>query len=277
MGDNGGVPPPPVAAKINRETVVLLGWGRAILLQLAHPLVAAGVGEYSGFRSGARGYLRRVRGTVGAMLEITFGTPVEAQRAVDRINQIHDRVHGTLAEGVGRFPAGTRYDARDPVLLCWVHATLLDSMVVAYELLVGALTGDEKDAYVAEAAWLPVALGAPAGMVPGSWAEIQAFMRARYEAGDIAVGDQARRLGAALLAPPLGPAAAPLFRVSRLITIGLLPASVRDGYGFAWSDRRERVFRRASAFVRRTRRLLPARLREFPSARAAVTAESVAR
>jgi uncharacterized protein (DUF2236 family) len=269
------VVPSPVASKINREAVVLLGWGRAVLLQLAHPLVAAGVGDYSGFRTGAGGYLRRVRGTVGAMLDITFGTPDEARRTVDRINAIHDRVHGRLTDAVGIFPAGTQYDARDPTLLCWVHATLIDSMAVAYELLVGPLTGDEKDAYAAEAAWLPAALGAPAEMVPATWSEIQAFMQARYARGEIVVGDQARRLAGALLAPPLGPAAAPLFRVSRLMTIGLLPDEVRGGYLFAWDGRRARAFRRMAAFVRRTRRLLPSRLREFPSARAAAPAAAL--
>ena len=74
------VPASPVARKVNREAVVLLGWGRAVLLQLAHPLVAAGVSDYSKFRRGTRGYLRRVRSTVGAMIELTFGTPDEAQR-----------------------------------------------------------------------------------------------------------------------------------------------------------------------------------------------------
>jgi uncharacterized protein (DUF2236 family) len=261
--------PTPVAAKINRETVVLLGWGRAILLQLAHPLVAAGVGDYSGFRSGARGYLRRVRGTVGAMLDITFGSPDDAREAIDRINRIHDRVHGRLTEAVGIYPAGTPFTARDPTLLCWVHATLLESMVVAYELLVDRLTQDEKDAYAAEAAWLPAALGAGPDFVPATWADIQAFMAARYSSGEIAVGAQARRLAAALLSPPLGPAAAPLFRVSRLITIGLLPPDVRCGYGFEWSDRRQRALRRAITFVRRTRRMLPRSLREFPAARTA--------
>src|SRR5262245_15266928 len=126
----------PVARKINREAVVLLGWGRAILLQLAHPLVAAGVGDYSGFRSGARGFVRRVRGTVGGMLDLTFGTADEAQRIIDRINSIHDRVNGRLPAAVGIFPAGTPYSARDPKLLLWVHATLIDSMTVAYETFV---------------------------------------------------------------------------------------------------------------------------------------------
>jgi uncharacterized protein (DUF2236 family) len=258
----------PVARKINREAVVLLGWGRAILLQLAHPLVAAGVGDYSGFRSGARGFVRRVRGTVGGMLELTFGTADEAQRIIDRINGIHDRVNGRLASPVGIFPAGTPYSARDPQLLLWVHATLMDSMTVAYETFVGPLTADEKDAYVTEATWVPIALGVPEAEVPRRFADVQGFMTELTSRGEIVVGDEARKLAAALLSPPLGPAGAPLFRLSRTITIGLLPDAVRAGYAFPWTAREARAFGRAVTLVRRTRRLLPPMLREWPAARA---------
>src|SRR5262245_5631671 len=123
---------PVVGRRINREGVVLLGWGRAILLQLAHPLVAAGVGQFSDFDTGAGGYMRRVHRTVGGMLAITFGTPEQARQAIDRINSIHDRVNGTLQEPAGRFPAGTPFSAHDPQLLLWVHATLVESMALTY-------------------------------------------------------------------------------------------------------------------------------------------------
>ena len=98
--------PASVSRRVNRETVVLLGWGRAILLQFAHPLVAAGVADYSRFHTARAGYLRRTRRTVGAMLSLTFGPPDEVARVLDRINAIHAHVHGALREPVGRFPAG---------------------------------------------------------------------------------------------------------------------------------------------------------------------------
>jgi uncharacterized protein (DUF2236 family) len=263
------VPASPIARKINREAVVLLGWGRAILLQLAHPLVAAGVGDYSRFRRGPRGYLRRARSTVGAMIELTFGTPEDARRIVRRINGIHDHVHGRLDRAVGIFPAGTPYSARDPRLLCWVHATLIESMVVAYELFVDPLTPEEKDRYAVDAAWLARELGVDADQLPRSYREVEAYLQACYGSGEIAVGEPARTLAGALLSPPLGPAAAPLFRLTRLITMGLLPDPVRAAYGFAWSPQRERSFRRAVGFIRRARRLLPAVFREWPAARMA--------
>ena len=103
-----------VARKINRETIVLLGWGRAILLQLAHPLVAAAVADYSQFRQHPDGYLRRARRTVGAMLAMTFGTEEQASAVAARINAIHAQINGTLRQPAGIFPAGTPYSARDP-------------------------------------------------------------------------------------------------------------------------------------------------------------------
>jgi uncharacterized protein (DUF2236 family) len=258
-----------VARKINRETVVLLGWGRAILLQLAHPLIGCALSDYSRFRRGPRGYLRRARSTVGAMLELTFGTPRDAQRIVDRINGIHDQVNGRLDRAVGIFPAGTPYSARDPQLLCWVHATLIESMVIAYELFVDPLTCDEKNRYAADATWLARQLGVEPERLPVTYHGIETYLETRYSSGEIVVGENARVLANALLSPPLGPAAAPLFRLTRLITVGLLPAHVRDQYGFPWNAQRERSYRRAVALIRRTRRLLPAVFREWPAARLA--------
>ncbi len=258
-----------VAAKINREGVVLLGWGRAILLQIAHPLVAAAVADYSHFNGSAGGYVRRVRRTVGGMLGITFGDPEAAQRIIDRINGIHGKIHGTLREDTGVFPAGTPYSATDPRLLRWVHITLVESMVQAYEQLVGPLTPAEKDEFCVEAADTGRRLGIADADLPKEFVALQAAIREAYDSGEIVVGTDARALAASLLAPPLGPVAAPLFRVTTLVTVGMLPAAVREGYGFRWDARRDHAFRVVMACVKRVRWALPAMLREWPAARAA--------
>jgi len=96
---------------------VLLGWGRTILLQFAHPLVAAAVARHSGFDRNLASYVRRTHGTVSAMLALTFGTERDARAAAAWITVLHDRVHGTLRSPMGIFPAGTRYSAHDPELL----------------------------------------------------------------------------------------------------------------------------------------------------------------
>lgn len=245
---------------------MLVGWGRAILLQLAHPLIAAAVSDASSFHTGIGGYARRAHQTIGAMLDLTFGTAAEAQRIVDRINGIHDHVHGELKRSTGIFPAGTAYSARDGRLLIWVHATLVDSLVLTYERLVGPLTDSEKDQYAADSAQLACELGAPADAVPSTQASVRAFMQEMQDRGEICVGEDALRMAAALLAPPIA-IAAPLFRTTALLTIGLLPADLRQAYGFEWHERRAGRFERVTALVRGTRRLLPPLCREWPAAR----------
>src|SRR5215204_5691324 len=49
-----------IAWKINSEIVLLLGWNPAILLQIAHPLVAAGVTDHSLFLTDPAGRPRRL-------------------------------------------------------------------------------------------------------------------------------------------------------------------------------------------------------------------------
>jgi uncharacterized protein (DUF2236 family) len=255
-----------VGRKINREIVVVVGWGRAILLQLAHPLIAAAISDGSSFHSGAGSYVRRAHQTISAMLDLTFGTPVDAQRIVDKINGIHDHVHGRLGTATGIFPAGTPYSARDGQLLVWVHATLVESLVLTYEQLVGPLTREEKDQYASDSAWLARELGAPADAVPSDAASVTAFMQEMRSRGEICVGEDARRMASALLEPGIA-LATPVFWVSGLITVGLLPDDLRQAYGFEWNERRAQRFQQVTALVRGTRRLLPPICREWPAAR----------
>ena len=137
---------------------------------------------------------------------------------------------------------------------------------MTYEQLVGPLTQEEKDQYAADSAWLALKLGAPGDAVPSDTAAVDAFSREVRSRGEICVGDDARRMAAALLAPPIA-IAAPVFRASELITVGLMPDDLRQAYGFEWNERRARRFQRMTALVRGTRRLLPRICREWPAAR----------
>src|SRR3990170_4336108 len=85
-----------VTWRINREIIVVAGWGRAILLQLAHPAVAAGVHHHSSFRGSLLSSFRRLHSTIGAMLSLTFGDSERMITAAAGINTIHDRVRGCV-------------------------------------------------------------------------------------------------------------------------------------------------------------------------------------
>jgi uncharacterized protein (DUF2236 family) len=246
-----------VNERINGERVVVLGWGRAILLQLAHPLVAAGVADHSTFRDTPTARYRRLHSTIQSMLALTFGTPGERQATIDKINGIHDRVHGTLRESAGRFAAGTPYTATDPALLVWVDATLRETLPMAYELFVGPLTTAERDAYCAEGDDVMAALRIPEGTRPRSVDELTRYMTAMYERGDIAVTDTARELAREVVAPPFSRALWPASRVTRLATIGLLQPRVREAYGFRWTAEDERALTRWAQRIRAYRRVCP--------------------
>lgn len=255
-----------VSARVNAERIVLFGWSRAILLQLAHPLVAAGVAGHSTFRTGVFGAAVRLHHTVRAMTRLTFGTPDEHAAALAGIRRIHQRVNGRLPDRVGPFAAGTPYSAEDPALVLWVHATLLESLPMVYERLVAPLTPEERDAYCREGAPLARALGA-GDDVPESWEALTAYMQRMYASGQIAVGPAARDVADAVLAPPLGMFVAPARAMNRTMTLGLLPPVVRDQYGWAWSPSQDASLRRTLAVLRALHRAAPRRLRHWPEAR----------
>ena len=256
-----------VSRRINAERLILLGWSRAILLQLAHPLVAAGVATHSSFGSGPVTAAKRLHHTVRAMLDLTFGDHAAQTRAVAAIRAIHDRVHGTLSRDVGPFPQGTPYSAHNPDLLLWVHVTLLDSVALAHDTFVRPLVPAERDAYCAEAAPVAIELGADAAAVPRSWHALTGYMEAVARSGVLVVGDQARSVAGAVLAPPMSAAIWPVAWLNRQFTIGSLPTDIRRQYGFGCSLEDAARVQRAARIVRGARRLMPQTLAVWGTSR----------
>ncbi len=270
--DHVSAGPGSITWKINREMVVVAGWGRAILLQLAHPAVAAGVHDHSSFRGSIFSSFRRLHSTVSTMLSLTFGDTEQMITAAAAINTIHDRVRGHVPPSsepgqAGREATGEAYSAHDAGLQRWVHGTLLESIPLTYELLVGPLTPGERDRYCLEASIMEPLLGMPAGWLPRDSAQLDTYMREMLADGSIAVTETSRALARAVLYPPQWYVAWPAFRAVQLITIGSLPPSIRQAYGFAWRDRDARAFARWTTLLRRSVRLLPPLARQWPMAR----------
>ncbi len=243
--------------RINSERLVLLGWGRAILMQFAHPLVAQAVVDHSAFRDTRVARLLRLRSTVRAMLAMTFGDVSQVQGAADHINRIHDRINGRLQESAGPFAAGTPYTAHDPRLLCWLLATLMESVPLAYRTFVAPLSRAEEDQYCREARRAGELLGIPESMIPRDMDAVHAYVRAQLASGAIVVTPNARRLARDILYPPFSPAYWPVARLTRLATVGLLDAKLRAEYGFNWRVRDDRALRRWARAVRTTRAATP--------------------
>src|SRR4051794_5597271 len=146
----------------------MLGGGRALLLQIAHPLVAAGVAEHSEFREDP---WKRLEGTMNAVWSVVFGSRAQADRAAARVRAMHRRVNGTLTAPMGAFPAGTAYSALDPDLLLWVHATLVDSALLVHSQWVRPLSEAEQRAYYEDMKTCARLFGTPDEVMPATLAD----------------------------------------------------------------------------------------------------------
>lgn len=252
--------PASVFWRVNRELASGLAGPRAVLMQIAHPLVAAGVADHSHFRNHR---LARLYRTSMAAAAITFGTRAFAERAVRRIDDIHARVHGKLRAEVGPFPAGTPYSANDPALKFWVLATITDSSLRVFEMFVAPLSGAERDAYYRDSLVVAKLFHIPDAFIPPTYEAFGAYMNEMLANGQITVGEDARAITTALYSGfPIGS----LLFLGSAPGIGLLPEPLRSNLGLHWTDSEERWLQRAAAVSRRLRRYIPSVLCNNPAA-----------
>ena len=271
--DPGLYGPASEAWRLSREAMLLLGAGpRALLLQIAHPAVAAGVDDHSDFRTDP---WARLAATVRSYLTIVYGTTAEARAEIRRLNTFHRGI------------TGPGYAARDPDLSLWVHATLVDSTIVAYDAWVEPLSRDRRAAFYAETRSIGRAFGVPDTLLPATLEAFEAYIAEMLAPdGPVQVSEVAKDLAQAVLRPPLAPLAAwlpfdaelrPLLaRVPAAAhawtlwpAVGLLPSQVREAYGLSWGVRERLVSRWLVAGWRAWRPLMPESLRQMPKARAA--------
>ncbi len=258
--------PGSITWRIDREAALMLGGNRAVLMQLAHPLVAAGVSQHSVYRSDPYGRFRR---TFALSQALVFGTRSEARKAAHTINRRHQPVYGTLKSTAGDFPGGTPYQARNPALLFWVHATLVDTVLLLYPMLIAPLAPAEQEQYYQESLRMVRLLGLPPDYAPPTLAGFHDYMQSMLASDQLAVTPEARELATLVLHPPAPLVVWPLFEATANITIGLLPPRLRTMYGYHWSPVQQLLFDGWVQSTRRAIRRLPPWLREMPTARAA--------
>lgn len=282
------------AWQLNREATILLGAGpRALLMQIAHPLVAEGVDQHSGFREDPWG---RLLGTIRSYLRIVFGSEVTARAEIRRLNSLHGAVRGPVVDPAARAATGAgQYRARDPELSLWVHATLIDSTFVAYDAWIEPLSRERRAMAYAETLSIGRALGVGAGLLPHDLDAFEAYMARMLALGSpVVVTPTARELAATILHPPLAPVVRTLGATGlaegtslRVIegmlagipaaaydwtmwpAIALLPERLRIDFDIRWSPRRRLVADWLVAGYRWWRPLLPVPFRSMPQALAA--------
>jgi len=264
MQDHGYYGPESVTWKISREAAILLGGARAVLMQLAHPLVAMGVSEHSDYMSDPYG---RTWNTflLGQML--TFGSSGTARSAARTINHLHKHVYGTLPAEAGAYHSGTHYTARDPELLLWVQATLIDTILLMYSLLVGPLSANEQEQYYQESKVMGRLLGLAAAHMPQTVQDLQQYVNDMVYSDRLAATPQARRLAQEVLFPPTPRFIRPLLHLHLQMTCALLPPPIRTIYGLEWGPWRQQAFDLSTLGIRTIVPHLPMSLRELPITR----------
>lgn len=251
------------AWRLDREAFLLLGAGpRALLLQLAHPRVAEGVDRYSDFRADP---WRRLDATLRSYLRIVYGSRSAGLAEVRRLNALH------------RGFSGPGWTARDPDLSLWVHATLIDATIAVADAWAGPLPRARAARFYAETLPLGLAFGVPAERLPVDLDAFEAYVAAMLGPdGPVHPGPTARALVRHILHPPLGPLHPALGRLPGRAydwllwpSVGLLPETVRDGYGIAWTPLQRAIAAWLVAGWRAWNPWLPTGWRRMPQALAA--------
>jgi len=242
--------------RIDREAIVFLGAGRALLLQLAHPWVAAAIAEHSRTFADPIGRFHR---TFDFMFTMVFGSLDQALAAAGRLHRRHAMIVGHLPEAIGPFDKGSLYRANEVSALRWVHATLVDTALMAHNLVLPALTVDERERYWAESRLFGALFGLAPADLAADWASFVAYNEAMAQSDILSVSIAARDIAAQIfsggrtwLRPP---------RWYRALSLQMLPERLRMGFGFPFDARESRAADSALAWIRRAYPTLPARLR----------------
>jgi len=264
MQDYGYYGPDSVTWKISREAAILLGGTRAVLMQVAHPLVALGVSEHSNYLTDPFGRSWHTF-LLGQML--TFGSSTTARSAARTINRLHQHVRGTLPAQAGAYTSGTRYFAGDPELLLWVHATLVDTILLMYPLFVGPLSTAEREQYYQESKAMGRLLGLAPAQMPATVRDLGQYICDMVHSNRLAATPQARQIAHQVLFPPVPRFTRPLLHLNLQMTCAILPEPVRKIYGLEWGRWRQYIFDLSALGIRTILPQLPTQMRELPITR----------
>jgi uncharacterized protein (DUF2236 family) len=241
--------------RIDREAILFLAAGHALLMQLAHPWVAQGVADHSFSLDDPIGRFHR---TFSAMFNFVFGTVDQALDAARRLHRRHEAIRGVLQHPAGPFAAGSPYAANHLPALRWVLLTLTDGSIAAYEAVLPPLTASERDRYVAERRILGAMFGIPPDSLPQDWSAFETERDRRLASAELTVTAPAICISERLVVNP------PLRLIPdwfSTITARLLPGRLRMEYGLVYGREEQRSAERALRWIKRAYPKLPPYLR----------------
>ena len=242
--------------QVDREAAIFLGAGRALLLQLAHPWVAAAVEQHSDTFANPIGRFHRTFSTVFTMV---FGTLDQSLDAARRLHRRHAAISGTLPSAAGPFSAGSFYCANEVSALRWVHATLWDTALMTYALVLGDLAQDERERYYAEGRLFASLFGIPGQRLPPDWTAFSAYIATMTQSDTLTVTDPARTMAHRLVAG--ADTWLPIPSGYKALTAALLPPRLRDAFALRYGKAEQDEAQHFIAWARRFYPFLPSRLR----------------
>jgi uncharacterized protein (DUF2236 family) len=241
--------------QVDREALVFLGAGRALLLQLAHPWVATAIAKHSTALTDPIGRFHR---TFEIVFTLVFGSLEQALATSRRLHRRHAAISGHLPERLGPYAEGSPYLANEVSALMWVHATLVDTALAAYDLVLPPLGTEARARYYAECQLLGTLFGIPREAQPPDWPAFGQYFDAMVGSEDLTVGTAAREISGRVLA---GAGRLPVPRWYRDLTASLMPERLRASFGLPFGKDERRRGMRALRVIRRVYPALPARLR----------------
>jgi uncharacterized protein (DUF2236 family) len=243
------------------DSRTLLAAGYALVLQVAHPTVGAGVAEHSSYKEDPWGRLVR---TLDFTNSLIYAEPPVAAAVARRIRSLHTRIKGVRADG-------SRYHALEPVAYAWVHATLFEAIASAHARFGNPLRREQKEQFWAEWRRLGRLLGIRERDLPATHEGFQDYFDAMV--ADVLEDNESVHgvidsLGE-FASPPLPrymvPAwklgAIPAGRVLHLATVGMLPPMLRKRFCLGWTRTQELELRAMGSASRAATPLMPRSLR----------------
>ena len=244
--------PDSLSWRINRESALFLGAGRAALLQLAHPWVAAALAEHSTVMNRP---IARFHNTFRIVFTMIFGSLPQALTAARHLYSLHTKIAGAIPEGVAQWPQGSRYEANEIGALRWVYATLVECAVLAYDCALTPLTTAEREQYLSECMTLAALFGLPASALPQNWSAFETYNQQMHASDILGVNAASRTMAHNLLSGAGSWLRPPLWY--RALTTEWLPERFRREFDLSFGPEEQESAARAHGKVPAIYRRIP--------------------
>jgi len=242
---------------VHEEKAVGLMYGqRALCVGAVKPLNYVGTSEHT---HNKRTPFRRITHTGGMFEAVFFGSRAQADRVLNAVDVMHERVVGELPEDAGpHYPAGTPYSAFDPELMLWTIAVIADSAEWFYDRLVRPLTAEEREALWQDYLRFAELFKMPLSVAPTTYLEFREWYAGQLAGPDLHLTDEARFMGyASAFEIPVPSNRRPAKRLHDLLMLGSLPERVRELYGLRYTSAHAAACTAALAAGRFARLLAP--------------------